>query len=134
MRTYPQDSPRAAARIVVMASLADGHLCSSEVERLERLGVATTLGLQPQEWQSVVQEYCEDRLIGVPHGWSALPPDAATMDAILDEVRDPALRLTIMRLCTSVANADAHGAEGESVMTQAAAARWGLTPADLQAA
>ena len=38
MRHYPSDSPRAAARIVVMSLIADGHIGSAEMEELERRG------------------------------------------------------------------------------------------------
>lgn len=45
MRTYPRNSPQAAARIVALAMLADGHVCRSEIEALERCDAAARLGL-----------------------------------------------------------------------------------------
>ncbi len=36
MRTYPTNSPEAAARIVALALLADGHLSLIEIDALER--------------------------------------------------------------------------------------------------
>ena len=38
MRTYPTNSPQAAARVVALATLADGHLSRSELGALDRLG------------------------------------------------------------------------------------------------
>ena len=37
MRTYPNNSPQAAARIVALAMLADAQLCKAEIDVLERL-------------------------------------------------------------------------------------------------
>ena len=33
MRTYPNNSPQAAARIVALAMLADGQVCKAEINR-----------------------------------------------------------------------------------------------------
>ena len=134
MRTYPQDSPRAAARIVAMAALADGHLCSSEVERLDGLDITSALRLQPGEWQSVLRHYCEDVLVNTPSGWTSLTQDAPMIVALLGEIQDPGLRRTIVRVCAAIADADAHRADGESIVLQAAAAQWGVTRADAERA
>jgi hypothetical protein len=37
MRSYPRNSPEAAARIVALVLICDGHVCRSEVETLHRL-------------------------------------------------------------------------------------------------
>ena len=44
MRTYPNNSPQAAARIVALAMLADGHLCKTELDLLERMDAIARLG------------------------------------------------------------------------------------------
>lgn len=134
MRTYPQDSPQAAARIVAMAALADGHLCSSEVERLDGLGITSALRLPPGEWPTVLRHYCEDLLVNAPSGWTSLTKDAPMIGALLGEIQDPSLRRTILRVCAAIADADAHRAEGESIVMQAAAAQWGVTRADVERA
>ena len=36
MRTYPSNSPEAAARIVALAMLADGNVCHREMQALTR--------------------------------------------------------------------------------------------------
>jgi hypothetical protein len=38
MRSYPHNSPEAAARIVALVLTSDGHVCSSEFDILEQLG------------------------------------------------------------------------------------------------
>ena len=35
MRTYPRNSPEAAARIVALVLISDGHVCRSEIETLQ---------------------------------------------------------------------------------------------------
>ena len=37
MRTYPSNSPEAAARIVALAMLADGNVCHREMQALDAL-------------------------------------------------------------------------------------------------
>ena len=48
MRTYQNNSPQAAARIVGLAMLADGNVCKAELDVLDRLGAHQQLGLQPE--------------------------------------------------------------------------------------
>lgn len=130
VRTYPQDSPQAAARIVAMAALADGHMCSSEAERLT--GVAATLGLQSAEWQTVLRSFCEDVLVNAPLGWSSANLDAPTIAALLGEIRDPALRRTVVDLCAAIVAADSHHAEGESLVLKAAKTHWRMDATPLK--
>ena len=62
MRTYPTDSPQAAARIVALTLVADGHVCKTEFDVLERVGAYGQLGLDHDEMQAVLQGFCEDLL------------------------------------------------------------------------
>jgi hypothetical protein len=130
MRTYPQDSPQAAARIVAMAALADGHLCSTEAEKLN-LSVSIALKLQKGEWHTVLRDYCEDRLATSNGRWSSLTPDDPMIATLLGEIQDPELRRTIVCLCAVVTEADSHRADAESVVMQVAAAQWGVTRAEV---
>jgi hypothetical protein len=47
MRSYPHNSPEAAARIVALVLISDGHVCSSEFDILKQLGAERELGLEP---------------------------------------------------------------------------------------
>ena len=47
MRSYPRNSPEAAARIVALVLISDGHVCRSEIETLHRLQIERELGLAP---------------------------------------------------------------------------------------
>lgn len=127
MRTYAPNSPQAAARIVALALVSDGHLSRAEWQTLERLDASTQLGLAPHELVSVVHMLCEDLLSAARLNWSDVCRiDPSTLASVLDEIRDPELRAQVLRLCTAVVQADAHLAEGEVRLLTAAAEQWGL--------
>jgi uncharacterized tellurite resistance protein B-like protein len=126
MRTYPKNSPQAAARIVVMTMMADGHVSKTELESFERTGARWVLGLQPGELQTVVQAYCEDLLMDAYAGQgTACGVDSQTVQGLLREIDSPPLRAKVQRICAMVVQSDAHVAHGESVVLQAAEQMWG---------
>jgi uncharacterized tellurite resistance protein B-like protein len=130
MRSYPRNSPHAAARIVALALLADGNLCKSELEALERHCAPQKLGLSPAELHAVVHDLCQDLLATADLAWGGSSRvDAGTLDSLLAEVQDPQLQLEVMQLCAAVVETDAHVAEGESAVLAAALTQWGLPQA-----
>lgn len=130
MRTYPRNSPEAAARLVALVLLADGHACSSEFEVLERLGATARLGLAPGQLPQVLHTLCEDLLLGMGCGGALLAGvDEQTLAALMAEVDDPELQRTVLALALAAARADRHLAEGEAVVLDAAVRHWGLADA-----
>ena len=131
MRTYPRNSPQAAARIVALALTADGHVSSAEERVLDRLNIAGELGLAPAQFEQIVQALCEDHSVAQP---ALAPPvghlDAAMLTTLIDEIDDPALRRKVIRLCVAVAVADDYLADGEIAVLAAVLNAWGpnLTP------
>jgi hypothetical protein len=125
MRTYPRNSPEAAARIVALALTADGHVCSSEDRALDRLNVTRELGLAPGEFPGIVQALCEDRLLA-PASWAdpACDLDGDLLSTLMSEIDDPALRRKVMRLCLAVAVADDYLADGEIALLAAMLDAW----------
>lgn len=125
MRSYPCNSPEAAARLVALVLIADGHACRSELDALERLGAARELGLEPAAMSGIVQTLCEDLLLGACASGSLLANvDDATLASLMAEVNDPVLRGSVLRLAVAVANADRHLAEGEMLVLEAARRHW----------
>ncbi|WP_144140618.1 TerB family tellurite resistance protein [Paraburkholderia sp. BCC1884] len=129
MRTYPRNSPQAAARIVALALTSDGHVCSSEERALEKLDIAGQLGLAPEQFAQIVQNLCEDHSVG----HTSLSPssgqlDTAMLATLIDEIDDPALRRKVMRLCAAVVIADNHLADGEIALLAAILKAWGVAP------
>lgn len=125
MRNYPRNSPQAAARLVSLALLADGHLDRAELEALQRTGACRDLGLSDEQFNAVLHAFCEDLLATSAHTWgAACQLDAETLDALMAEVDDPALRSRVLRLCAEVVHADRHVADGEALVLRTALDRW----------
>jgi len=127
MRAYDQNSAQAAARIVALAMLADGRLCKSEMDTLDRLAVPARLGLSPQQMRGVVHALCEDLLgAGEAASAGACPVDAATLAGPLAEISDPMLRAKVLNLSVAMVEADAQVADGEALVLVSAIEQWGM--------
>jgi uncharacterized tellurite resistance protein B-like protein len=127
MRSYPRNSPQAAARILALTVVADGDIGDTELALLDRLCAHTQLGLARHELHEVLDTFCEDLLSSMQLAWAdACPVDERTLAELMGEIDDPALRLRLMRLCVELAEIDAHVAEGESIVLNAAVEHWGL--------
>ncbi|ASL47341.1 hypothetical protein bAD24_III08095 [Burkholderia sp. AD24] len=129
MRTYPRNSPQAAARIVALALTADGHVCSSEERALDKLDIAGQLGLAPAQFAQIVQAMCEDH----SGAQTSLAPTVGPLDEpmltkLIAEIDDPTLRAKVIRLCIAVTIADNHLADGEIALLAAILNAWGPQP------
>jgi uncharacterized tellurite resistance protein B-like protein len=128
MRAYPINSPEAAARLLAVALVADGHYSMTELQSLDRLKVTAQLGLQPEAFKAVLDLFCED-LMANAHGQWTGQVDEATRSELLAEVQDPVLQDTVWRLCEAIALADGHLADGEAEMLDRLAFAWRSAPA-----
>lgn len=114
MRTYPRNSAQAAARIVALVLIADGHVDPSEERFLEKLETERRFGIASTEFAQIVQTVCEDQAIShVSSGAISGHLDHATLETLLAEIDDPDLRVRIIAMCLAVASADGHLADGE---------------------
>ena len=130
MRSYPRNSPQAAARIVALVLTSDGHVCSSEERALDKLDIAGQLGLAPTEFAQIVQALYEDHSIAhAPLVPAVGQIDTTLLGALIDEIDAPALRSKVIRLCVAVATADDHLADGEIAVLAAILGAWGTAPA-----
>lgn len=129
MRSYPRNSPEAAARLVALTLIADGVASASEVAALRSPQVASALGLSAERSQEVLQRLCEDLMACQTRQWGrASHVDDAMLDSVLAEVDDPGLRERVLAAAIDVAEADGHLSEGESHLLARAALRWGVHP------
>lgn len=127
MRSYRADSPQASARIVALSLIADGHLSREEIAALDCCDARERLGISPEALQAVLRTLCEDLLASSSGDWAAAcSVDAATLGSMLEEIRDPLLRLKVLQLCLAAITADGHVAPGESAIVRAALLRWGV--------
>lgn len=125
MRTYPSNSPEAAARIVALAMLADGHVCHSEMQALDALHAGERLQLAPAQLRAVLRGLSEDLLASAyPHWGSTCQMDGRALGALLAEVSDPALRATTLALCQHLVQADAHYSPAEERLMARLAQHW----------
>lgn len=125
MRSYPRNSPEAAARIVALVLISDGHVCRSEIEALQKLQVEQELGLAQGAFAQVVQTLCEDLLMGAYGSGSMMcSVDGGTLDSLLAEVDDPDLQARVLRLARAAADADRHLADAEALVVSAARQHW----------
>ncbi len=135
MRSYPRNSPQAAARLVALALIADGNVSPKELEALRRTGFEAELGLGPQDLGAVLQTLCEDLLeVALPAGSVAGSLEASVLDALVCEVDDPALRRRVTAAIVATAAADGHLADGEQYVLDALQRRWAAGTAEPLAA
>jgi hypothetical protein len=131
MRSYPHNSPEAAARIVALVLISDGHVCSSEFDILKQLGAERELGLEPQLLPHIVHTLCEELLLGGCATGSLLANvDDSILASLMAEVSDPALQRTVVRLSLAAALADGHIADSETLVLEAARHHWRLADGD----
>lgn len=125
MRSYPRNSPEAAARIVAIVLISDGHVCRTEIDALQRLHVEAELGLPSGAFGQVLHAMCEDLLCGA-YGAGSMPCalDGPTLAGLLAEVDDPGLQARVLRLADAAAEADRHLADAEAWVVAAARAQW----------
>jgi Tellurite resistance protein TerB len=127
VRSYPRNSPEAAGRIVALVLMSDGHVCRSEIEVLERLGVHQRLGLPPGAIPRLVQDLCEDLMSGLCATGSLIEGvDDAMLASFMAEVDSPALRAEVLEIAEAISTADRHLADAELTVIAAARRHWGL--------
>lgn len=129
MRTYPRNSPQAAARIVALVLISDGHVSRSEYEALDQLDDGLDFGLASQDMPGIVQALCEDLLMEGFDGRSVLSHVGdGLMASLMAEVKDPHLQRKVLRVAACVVHADRHLSDGEAAMLGAISRHWGLGP------
>ena len=130
MRTYPINSPQAAARLLAMALVADGSYSLTEIRALDRIQASRRLGLSSRALKTVLDHFCEDLLADARGRWTgSADMDETLRQQMLDEVRDPALRAQVVDLCQAIIQADGHEADGEAALLDALTRAWRQPPA-----
>jgi hypothetical protein len=131
VRSYPRNSPEAAARIVALVLISDGHVCRSEFAILKELGAERELGLEPQLLPHIVYTLCEELLAGGYEKDSLMcNVDSSALASLMAEITDEALQRKVLRLSLAAARADGHLADGEAMVLEAARHHWKLFDAE----
>ena len=127
MRQYAQNSPQAAARIIALTLVADGDVGVKEYAVLDALSVHEQLGLDRDALHEVADTFFADLLSSNQLAWSEVcPVDDHTLAALMGEIDSPALRRKVLGICSQLAQADGHVAEGESIVLAAALEHWAM--------
>lgn len=125
MRSYPRNSPQAAARLVALAMIADGHVSRAEIDVIRQSGAEEAMGLPPGGLSPVLQTLCEDILQGA----LASKPlnsfvDDALIDALIGEVDDDRPQSAVVQAVVSTVSADGHLTPSERYVLDRLQARW----------
>lgn len=123
MRHYETDSASAAGRIVALCMVVDGNMAPSELQALQRSRLLEYIDIDIDTFHDLVNELCQDLLsTAVKHEHVVL--DEATIDVLLDEIRDPALRRELLRAMWHIADADGVLADAEAKLLSRACRVW----------
>jgi hypothetical protein len=125
LRAYPIDSPRAKARLIVLALFADGRVDAAELESLTRRGVFADLGITRENFFEVLYDFCADAS-GLPEGSGNYLMSPVLLEALFAEVGDAEERQRLVRLIFDVIRSDGHLAEGEARLFWKALDAWRL--------
>lgn len=128
MRSYSRNSPEAAARIVALVLISDGHVSRSEIETVHQLQIEQQLGMQEGSFAQVMHTLCEDLLMGAYGSGSMMcSVDEATLASMLAEVDEPSLQVKVLGMASAAAEADKHLADAEALVMAAAHRLWHST-------
>ena len=129
LRSYAVDSPRAKARLVVLALLADGHLDKREFDALERRGVFATLGIAREDFAEVMYDFCADVAAKLSAGGGGYRLTPAMLAGLLGEVSDRKAREQLLQLIFAVISSDGRLSDAEESLFIGAIDAW-RTPSD----
>ena len=131
LREYPVDSPQAAARILVLALLADGSIDWSELAVLARRGTLQRLGISEAAFDDVIHALCADMLVDSANASAGyLVLGRKVLCRILGDIGDPVLQRKLLRAVLDIVHADGELAGGEAVLLSVAAECWEIDPFD----
>jgi uncharacterized tellurite resistance protein B-like protein len=127
MRYHDLDSPQAAAQIVALALVADGHIGDEELTLLDNLRMHEQLNLSREEMYDVMRDFCQDALSNPQSAWlHDCPLDEREVAQLMARICSPSLRQQVLDLCLQIVEADGEVAPGESLVLNAAVEYWGL--------
>ena len=129
LRSYPHNSPEAAARIVAVALVANGEIKAIETAALNAHGCHRRLGMTEAQWDGVVRDLCAD-LHGSARSVEERCVSGEMLAHMLREVDDDSTRRTVLKLSCAVVYADRCVEAEESLVLLAMSEHWGLHPED----
>ncbi|WP_295757176.1 TerB family tellurite resistance protein [Undibacterium sp.] len=133
MRSYPQNSKLAMARILGLAMLADGGLDQSEIEVVADSRLLARIDMTEAEFDTVLHHLCEDMLQSMRgYDYGKIELDRLVIDRLLTEVSHPSLQRVLLNVMLAVVDADGKLSEGEAVLLTQALEKWQCNLVDLR--
>ena len=132
MKSLPENSPEAAARLVAIAVLADGKLHDKEILWLNRHLIYDAVGIDREAFAHLFLEFCRELVREAEQERVFLLEDAR-LSRLAAEVTDPDLRKVTLSAILIISKADGKVSEGEQRLLQFLLKNWNLSLADLTA-
>lgn len=124
LRAYPTNSPRAQARLVVLALLADGRLDEREIDALDRRGILADLGIARSAFVEVLADFCSDVAGQLPVSGESYRITPKALGGLLDEVSDRTAREKLLRHMLVVIQSDGHLSAAEKHLICSTIEHW----------
>lgn len=129
MRTYATDSPKAVCRLLALAMIVDGHMAPSELRAMHHSGILRRLNIDDDLFDDTVQEVCDDLLATAERRCaSEVEIDSRLLDTLLQEVKEPSLRMAVMKAMLDIIHADNVLDGRETLLIQRGFKAWGVHP------
>lgn len=126
MRSYPANSPEAAARLVCFAILADGRLHENEIALIDKHMIHEAVGLSREGFVQVLLDCCRDLVEEAEQSRVHLLEDAR-IDRLAADITRPALRRTVAASILVMSKVDGRISVGEQRLLLKLMERWGLS-------
>lgn len=123
LRAYPHGSPRAKARLVALALLADGRLEDGEIDMLDRNGAFFRLGISRSDFFEVMADFCAD-LMRLPEGKGNALLTPAMLAGLFAEVENGEDRTMLLQLIFELAHSDGTISGNEENLLRHAIENW----------
>lgn len=123
LRAYPPGSPRAKARLIALALLADGRLEDGEIDTLDRSGAFFRLGISRRDFFEVMADFCAD-LMRLPEGKGNALLTPAMLAGLFAEVENGEDRTMLLQLIFELAHSDGTISGNEEKLLQHAIENW----------
>lgn len=124
LRAYATNSPRAQARLVVLALLADGRVDEREIDALGRRRIFADLGISRSAFIEVLSEFCSDVAGQLPVSGGGYQLTHKALGGMLDEISDRTVREKLLRHMLAVINCDGHLSDVERSLIDNTIEHW----------
>jgi uncharacterized tellurite resistance protein B-like protein len=128
MQSSKPPTEPAAARVLALLVSATGKIDNAELARLEGLQAFELLGITQHDFLELARRCLVDIGAGLCERSWLRSSDMYYVDALLDAVPDPTMRLLVCRLCAAAISADGKVSADERLLFGHMLARWHIHP------